>query len=113
LAAVIASFAVEARVGHGRFWIPATVIFGFGICVSTLNAHIAWVRPWLHKRGRSSVPFSPVSIVPLLGDLSALGLWFMPASTGLSLLALAAFCANAGGLAWLIPAIWNNDSIAE
>ena len=108
LVAVILSFAVDFRVVGGGLRICAAIAFALGSVIAYANFKSCWLRFYLNRRrgGRDS-ELPSISPIPLLGDLVAVSIWFMPCSAVISVGALGIMGLNLGGAAWIIPAIWS------
>lgn len=81
-------------------WVFGLVPLGFAVFVTLLNAHLVFLRPWLHYfKDKTMENYRFISVVSLIGSIAILvsSLW-SPPSFWLGILMLVTYTLDTGGL---------------
>ena len=113
VALVIATFATDWRLFSGSAALAGYLLFAIAAFFTASNFYLALLRYPLHRwRTGSTDDLRFISGAPLLGDLTAVALWFLPPAPVFSALALVLMLLNTSSMLWFVIVVWLDERIA-
>jgi hypothetical protein len=91
--------------------IPGLVCTLLGLLVALMNAHLAFLRPYLYRRRHGSLDgMRNVSILPGIGTVAVIvGCWFAFGYWPTAVIGLLVLATDVGGFPWFLVQTWRDS----